>query len=305
MLNTSLGSHGVVSEIVSRRSFSAFSIDLPFFVFEGRGISKYAQHFVDKCFKKNPNDRWTAKEALDYLESSWIPAMREAHKETAEEALKRTIVGQRQRLESVDINMEDIQRFCTYGRLKKTILLTMAQTMDRNDIGQLKEIFLRADTEDTGTLNLAELRNAVVKLEPDLSEKEIEDLFRGIDQDESGEIHYMEFLAALAESQGLVTLERLSEAFDRIDTEGKGYISHDDLKMVLGKDYDKDVVDRMIKEADFKKNGQVDYEELLKLMFEDPSKGMDTVGNVTESLRSLEGFQDLTRKFHVIRTTEE
>jgi calcium-dependent protein kinase len=277
--------------------------------FEGRGISKYAKHFVDKCFKKDPNERWTAKEALDFLESSWIPAMHEAHKDdshnSAEEALNRTIVGQRQRDESIDINMEDIQRFCTYGRLKKTILLTMAQTMDRNDIGQLKEIFLRADTEDTGTLNLAELRNAVVKLEPDLSEKEIEDLFKGIDQDESGEIHYMEFLAALAESQGLVTLERLSEAFDRIDTEGKGYISHDDLKMVLGKDYDKGAVDRMIKEADFKNNGQVDYEELLKLMFEDPSKGMDTVGNVTESLRSLEGFQDLTRKFRVMTTTEE
>lgn len=278
-------------------------------MFEGRGISKYARHFVDQCFKKNPNNRWTAKEALDFLENSWIPAMQEAHKDDmdkdAEEALNRTIVGQRQHSDSIDVNMKDIQRFCTYGRLKKTVLLTMAQTMDRNDIGQLKELFLQADTEDTGTLNLDELRNAVVKLEPNLSDKEIEDLFKGIDQDESGEIHYMEFLAALAESQGLVTMERLAEAFDRIDAEGKGYISHDDLKMVLGKDYDKDAVDSMIKEGDFKKNNQVDYEELLKLMFEDPSKGTEAAGNVAESLRSLEGFQDLATKFHVMTTTED
>ena len=277
--------------------------------FTGRGISKYAKNFVDKCFKKNPHDRWTAKEALDYLENYWIPAVQEAHKDdlynTVEEALNRTTIGQRQQAGNIDINMKDIQRFCTYGRLKKTVLMTMAQTMDRNDVGQLKEIFLQADTEDTGTLNLAEVRNAFVKLEPALSDKEIEDLFKGIDQDQSGEIHYMEFLAALAESQGLVTLERLAEAFDRIDAEGKGYISHDDLKMVLGKDYDKDAVDGMIKEADFNKNGQVDYEGLLKLMFEDPSKGMDTAGNVAESLRSLEGFKDIPKKFHVIKTADE
>jgi calcium-dependent protein kinase len=172
--------------------------------------------------------------------------------------------------------------------------MALAQTMDRKDVGQLNELFLLADTEDTGTLNLMELRNALRKLELPMDDKEIEEIFKGIDQDRSGEIHYMEFLAALAESQGLVTMERLAEAFDRLDTKGKGYISHDDLKLVLGKDYDKDTVDRMIKEGDFKHNNQVDYEELLRLMFDDLSSGVDTAGNVAESLRTLEGFEDIT-----------
>jgi Ca2+-binding EF-hand superfamily protein len=91
-------------------------------------------------------------------------------------------------------------------------------------------------------------------------------------------------------------MDRLAEAFDRIDREGKGYISHDDLKMVLGKDYDRETVNRMIEEGDFKKNDKIDYEELLKLMFEDPSKAADITGDVTESLRSLEGFKDLVSK---------
>ena len=103
----------------------------------------------------------------------------------------------------------------------------------------------------------------------------------GDDPDAERDRHYAEFLAALAESHGLVTLDRLTEAFDRIDTDGKGYITHDDLKTILGKDYDKETVDQMIEEGDFKKNGKIDYEELLQLMFTDPVKGDKLAGSIT------------------------
>jgi calcium-dependent protein kinase len=266
----------------------------------GRGISRHAKYFVGRCLKKNSEDRWTAKEALAFTENTWIPAMQEQYKDeddkVVEAALNSTISAQRKKTDSMDLDLANIKRFCSYGRMKKTILMAMAQMMDRRDVGKLNELFLLADTEDTGTLNLLELKNAIQKVNPSMADKEIEAIFKGIDQDKSGEIHYAEFLAALAESQGLVTMDRLAEAFDRIDREGKGYISHDDLKMVLGKDYDHETVNRMIEEGDFKKNDKIDYEELLKLMFEDPSKAADITGDVTESLRSLEGFKDLVSK---------
>ena len=41
----------------------------------------------------------------------------------------------------------------------------------------------------------------------------------------------------------------LGDAFDRIDSSGKGYISKDDLKNILGDNYQEDVVDRMLDEA--------------------------------------------------------
>ncbi|KAL7528246.1 hypothetical protein ACHAXR_002350, partial [Thalassiosira sp. AJA248-18] len=182
--------------------------------------------------------------------------------------------------ESVKINMEEVERYTKFGFMKKTILITMANTMDRGDVGKLREIFLKADTEDTGTITLKELIQAFRKVSPEVDEKRVEDLFFGIDRDKSGHIHYAEFLAALAESHGLVTLDRLSEAFDRIDTDGKGFITHDDLKSILGKDYDKETVDEMIEEGDFKKNNKIDYEELLQLMFSDPVKGDELAGSV-------------------------
>ena len=160
----------------------------------------------------------------------------------------------------------------------------MANTMDRGDVGKLRELFLKADTNDSGTITLEELIGSFRQVSPEVDEKRVEELFFGIDRDKSGHIHYAEFLAALAESHGLVTLDRLTEAFDRIDTDGKGYITRDDLISILGRDYDEETVDKMIEEGDFKKNNKIDYEELLQLMFSDPVKGDELAGSVTPAV---------------------
>lgn len=277
----------------------------------GRGISKHAKEFCVRCMQKDPASRWTSKQALDYVQNTWIPAMtqqmaelEEIHGDVEEiqkskKSLDSTIAAKRkvnmdEGCVDETICMEGIKRFCNYGLMKKTILMAMAHTMDRNDAGRLSDIFLAADTKDTGTLDFFELKTAFKQINSSIDDSTMEKIFEGIDQDNSGEIHYAEFLAALSESQGLITMDRLAEAFDRIDTEGKGYISREDLQAILGKDYDRSIVDKMIQEADFKKNGQIDYEELLQLMFADPEHSLDAVGNVNESLLSLEGFKDIT-----------
>ncbi len=176
------------------------------------------------------------------------------------------------------VDMNEVERYTKFGFMKKTILIMMANTMDRSELIKLREIFLKADTNDTGTITFDELLAAFRTVSPDVDVARVENLFIGMDRDKSGHIHYAEFLAALAESHGLVTLDRLTEAFDRLDTDGKGYIDHDDLKKVLGKEYDEETVDQMIEEGDFKKNNKIDYEELLQLMFSDPVKGVEIAG---------------------------
>uniref|UniRef100_A0A7R9VK65 Calmodulin n=2 Tax=Pseudictyota dubia TaxID=2749911 RepID=A0A7R9VK65_9STRA len=263
----------------------------------GRGISSHAKEFVRRCLERHPSDRWTAKTALRYVESTWIPALEKEDVNKGSVALKRTVSFKRRSgMEKTEmagiISMEDINRFCKYGMLKKTVLMTMAQTMDREDVERLREIFLAADTTDSGTISLLELKQAFCLINPDMDDETVESVFQGIDLDHSGEIHWAEFIAALSESYGLITMDRLAEAFDRIDSDGKGYICREDLKMILGKDYDDKLVDTMIDEADFKSNGKIDYEELIQLMFEDPVKGVEAVGDIDESLRSA-GMGDI------------
>lgn len=311
---------------------------------KGRGITPNAREFVKGCLHVDPNERWTAKQALEHLQKTWAPdvdriwdAWLEETKKNKKpefvqpqdlpkddvdddtgsqgsssswldetndddapppsfdnEARAKYIKTHVQKVvrekkaegpidnmkESVKLNIEEVEQYTRFGFMKKTILITMANTMDRGDVGKLRELFLKADTEDTGTITLRELIASFRRVSPEVDVKRVEDIFYGIDRDNSGHIHYAEFLAALAESHGLVTLDRLTEAFDRIDTDGKGYITHDDLKSILGKDYDKETVDKMIEEGDFKKNNKIDYEELLQLMFSDPVKGDELAGSV-------------------------
>ena len=267
---------------------------------KGRDISDNAKMFVQGCLKRDPQNRWSAIEALEFLQDKWIATLEERGEKELEKmekdfaanpprvdprspvrtfsepkvkdpsaVLKQTYASKVKKDHEIfdyDI-IAGIRRFIGYGLLKRTILLTMANMLDRQDIGRLQETFLMADTTHSGTITMPELKSAFEKLNiPDLDDVEMEKIFKGMDHDHSGQIHYAEFLAALAEGAGLVTTTALSDAFDRIDIEGKGYITHDDLKAILGHSYDKTVVDKMIEEGDFKKNNRVEFDELLQLM---------------------------------------
>lgn len=262
---------------------------------KGRGISENAKSFVKGCLVKDPEKRWGAIDALAFLQDEWIPVLEEKGQKELEQmekdlaahpspvnpkspvrtfsesklkdpsaVLKQTFaskVKKEHKLFHRDI-ISDIRRYIDYGLLKKIILLTIANMMDRQDVGRIQEAFLLADTNHSGTITKPELKEAFHNIDDD----ELERIFSGLDHDQSGQIHYAEFLAALVEGEGLVTKDRLSDAFDRIDMDGKGYITHADLKVILGHSYDKSVVDRMIDEGDFKKNNRVEFDELLTLM---------------------------------------
>jgi len=248
----------------------------------GRGITSDAKRFVAGCLRKNPKSRWSSKMALNFVKETWVPVLEENKRKESEadtwESKNRkntkSVVSHfataqlEPKKKALHIDLDDIAHFCECGLFKKTILITMANTMDRSEVGDLQELFLLLDSDNTGTISLEELKEALRKLDlADVADERLKELFSGIDHDRSGQIHYAEFLAALAESHGLVTMDRLADAFDRIDSDGKGFITHNDLKAILGKNYNKNTVSKMIEEADFKKNGQIDYDELLQLMF--------------------------------------
>jgi len=290
-----------------------------------RGITRYGKEFCARCLRKHVGLRWRADEALKFVQEVWLVfleggAEMEASAEISEEgesyvAGSGVTTGIQSRAGDADhtnssdekrhlhpslsflkksirmkaCTLQGMQKFTHHGELKKTILMTMAYTMDKSNLQELRQIFTVLDRGSTGTIEFHELKQALKDMHhcpnnanataPPPSQQSsssiwdddatIESLFRGIDMDNSGQIHYMEFLAAVAESQGLITRERLAEAFERLDADGKGYISKSDLRDVLGMDYSEDLVNRMIDEADYKRNGQVDYDEFLRLMFDD------------------------------------
>ena len=79
-----------------------------------------------------------------------------------------------------------------------------------------------------------------------------------------------EFLAATIETHVQLREEMYVEAFEQLDADGTGFISKQNLKELLGDDYDERTVNGMIEEVDTKDNGRIDIEEFLQMMRSEP-----------------------------------
>ena len=91
-----------------------------------------------------------------------------------------------------------------------------------------------------------------------------------VDTDGNGTIDFPEFLSMMARKmQDTDTEEEIREAFKVFDKDGNGFISAAELRHVmttLGEKLSEDEVEEMIREADVDGDGQINYDEFVKLM---------------------------------------
>jgi len=65
------------------------------------------------------------------------------------------------------------------------------------------------------------------------------------------------------ETQGRIKEERLASAFDRFDSDDTGFISRKNLRIILGSDYTKEKVDRIMLESDENGDDVISFQEFL------------------------------------------
>ena len=130
---------------------------------ESRKISKYGNHFVEYCFAKHPGRRWSTFEGLEYLTEVWIPFLEslapaitsvangfdisQSHLEQSSSSsdtdqvselpkqrnpLRLTVASRRNRTRMDSSMLHGMQMYAENSELKKTILMTMAYTMDKS-----------------------------------------------------------------------------------------------------------------------------------------------------------------------------
>jgi calmodulin len=94
--------------------------------------------------------------------------------------------------------------------------------------------------------------------------------FTQIDADGSGTIDFPEFLTMMARKmKDTDSEEEILEAFKVFDKDGNGFISAAELRHImtnLGEKLTDEEVDEMIREADIDGDGQINYEEFVKMM---------------------------------------
>ncbi len=102
------------------------------------------------------------------------------------------------------------------------------------------------------------------------TEAELTDMINEVDADGNGTIDFPEFLSLMARKmKDTDTEEELIEAFKVFDRDGNGFISAAELRHVmtnLGEKLTDEEVDEMIREADVDGDGQINYEEFVRMM---------------------------------------
>lgn len=102
------------------------------------------------------------------------------------------------------------------------------------------------------------------------TEAELQDMVNEVDADGNGTIDFPEFLTMMARKmKDTDSEEEIKEAFKVFDKDGNGYISAAELRHVmtnLGEKLSDAEVDEMIREADVDGDGQINYEEFVRMM---------------------------------------
>lgn len=103
------------------------------------------------------------------------------------------------------------------------------------------------------------------------TEAELNDIINEFDADENGTIDFTEFLTMMEKKlkQAETEDDEIREAFRVFDKNGDGFISAAELRHVmtnLGEKLTDDQVDEMIREADLDNDGQIDWNEFVRMM---------------------------------------
>ncbi|KAG6511927.1 calmodulin-like isoform X2 [Zingiber officinale] len=146
----------------------------------------------------------------------------------------------------------------------------MAEKLTGDQISEFKEAFSLFDKDGDGCVTTKEIGTVMRSLGQNPTEAELQEMINEVDADGSGTIDFPEFLNLMARKlNGTDSDEELKEAFRVFDKDQNGFISSAELRIVmsnLGEKLTDDEIDDMIREADVDGDGQINYDEFVKVM---------------------------------------
>lgn len=203
-----------------------------------------SREFIDQLLVFEENERYTANQALSH---HW---------------LSNDLTTTNEKL-MVSIHKEMLD-YKSVNELKKLALIIIAHKSSSTEIMELRNIFKTYDRLNDGRISLSEFQLVMKDTENNkYTQKEIDYLFKNVDTNKDGYIYYTEFLAATLKTQGRIQEERLASAFERFDSDDTGFISRENLRIILGSDYTKEKVDKIMLEADENGDGVISFQEFL------------------------------------------
>ncbi|KAK4359364.1 hypothetical protein RND71_021593 [Anisodus tanguticus] len=211
-------------------------------------ISEGAKTLVRLMLEPDPKLRLTAKQVLEH---PWIQNAKKA---------PNVPLG--------DVVKSRLEQFSLMNRFKRKALRVIADFLSNEEVGDLKEMFNKIDTDNDGIVSVEEL-NAGLQKNSQLEESEVQMLIEAIDTNGKGTLDYGEFIAVSLHLQRMAHDEHLHKAFSYFDKDGNGYIEPDELRDALmedGADDCTNVANDIFQEVDTDKDGRISFEEFAAMM---------------------------------------
>ncbi|XP_044472049.1 calmodulin-like protein 12 isoform X1 [Mangifera indica] len=204
---------------------------------------------------------------------------------------------------------------------------------------ELKEAFKLFDKDQNGFISAAELRLFMTNLGEKMTDEEVKELIQEADVDGDGQVNYDEFVRVMLEgvvkdissklssststsastsaSSNLINLKRLDTdteeemkaAFKVFDKDQNGFISAAELRLFmtnLGEKMTDEEVKELIQEADVDGDGQVNYDEFVRVMLEGVVKDISSkLSSSTSTSASTSASSNLINLKRLDTDTEE
>jgi calcium-dependent protein kinase len=202
-----------------------------------------------------------------------------------------------------------IHRFLTNNRLKRVALRMIAREIDDDVIAQQRSVWLSIDDDNSGSLTLNEMHEAVRRLDVnDMIRDGMVEIVAQLDPTGSGVVEWTEFLAASLDKKQYLKEEICRAAFVRLDFDGDGLLSRKDLGRLLSdKDGMRDAgltgatlgemvdeLEQIMITSDVNNDGGVSFEEFMQLMADDGALPAITAAR-KRSIRENDYGDDLRR----------
>lgn len=205
----------------------------------------------------DPNERPTANECMTH---EWFKKVVDAEKyEDCDEIISNEI-------------LTSLKLFTGKSRLRRECLQILAKIVNPKEFQSLRVAFNRIDTNNSGTIEINELRTAVESHHSNLDKDELERIIKEIDFGGDGVINYHEFIAAVFPVEKYATRERLQSLFTKFDMKNKANITGKTLKDAfskLGHNMTDQEVEEIMNEHDVDNDHQITFDEFKKMILDD------------------------------------
>jgi len=211
-------------------------------------VSSTAKSFINALIEIDPEKRLSAAQAMNH---PWIKEFYPSEEYCIDDE------------KTLKILHDSIVKYSTYNEFKKIGLIIVAHQMETDHVEIMRKVFDTYDANKNGTISFPDFVTMMGKIQQDYNTDDLREIFHKITMDHTSKaIRYTEFLAmAMGMEPKLVTEDRLWRAFDRIDYEARGTITKEQLKLLMGCDYQYERINELWGEHDF--GAGISFEEFV------------------------------------------